>query len=127
VNDVNETHEKVPVVLVTPPPRINPQTLGRGPPFTRLICPYAEVVIEVAEETNCASVDLFAAFQSRPNEQFWKSDGVHLTQQGNSLVYKGILGAIGESYPQVTPMTDGNGKYGKIGVPLEGKIWSELC
>lgn len=85
---------------------------------------YGDRVQMVADRCNCRCLDLFDAVGN--HHECW-TDGVHLNQKGNELVYKGMTELLHNEYPQLVPMTDGNGKYGKLGIPLQEKLWRELC
>ena len=50
-----------------------------------------------------------------------------LSEIGNTLVYEGLINLIEKDHPHLLPMTDGEGKYGSNGVPLEGSLWREMC
>jgi isoamyl acetate esterase len=55
-------------------------------------------------------------------------DGVHLSESGNRLVYEGFMKLLDQEHPHLLPMLDGEGRYGiSGGVPLEEKLWGELC
>lgn len=54
-------------------------------------------------------------------------DGIHLTGEGNSLVYDGLMEVIREELGDrgVLPLVEG--EEGDGGVPLDQKLWSEMC
>lgn len=51
------------------------------------------------------------------------TDGLHLTEEGNRIVYDGMMDVLKRNYDHLLPIEDG----ATIGVPLEEKLWSELC
>lgn len=118
-----ETLDHVPIILITPPPvqdAISSDYLTST--TTRL---YGDRVQMVADRCNCRCLDLFDAFGKR--EECWTDDGVHLNQKGNELVYKGMTELLHKEYPQLVPMTDGNGKYGKFGIPMQKRSCGGSC
>jgi hypothetical protein len=57
-------------------------------------------------------------------------DGLHLNSQGNVKFYEGLMDLIQTKLPNLAPMhdEDGEGKHGtKGGIPMEEKLWLELC
>ena len=120
---LGEDGNLLPIVLITPPP-IDPSessSLGLSSQVNRI---YADQVASVAQEYDCKVLDLFNVLDAE--EDYW-TDGVHLNTRGNALVHNSLMKLISREFPHVAPMTDGNGKYGKTGVPLDGKLWTELC
>jgi hypothetical protein len=84
----------------------------------------------VAQELGCPIVDTFALLGGDgPVSEYGKHlcDGLHLTGSGNVLIYEGLMNVIWTELPELAPMTDGEGRYGTIGLPLEEKLWNELC
>jgi len=110
-------------MLVTPPPVQD--SISSGYLSSETTRQYADRVQVVADKCNCTCLDLFQVFGNK--QGCWTDDGVHLNSKGNELVYKGMVKLLQQEYPQLTPMTDGNGKYGELGIPLEEKLWHELC
>ena len=80
-------------------------------------------VLDIWELLNGASSD--------PKERAkYVTDGVHLNEDGNRIVYEGIMNLLKDKFPHLLPMddTDGDGKYGKNGgIPVEEKLWTEMC
>jgi hypothetical protein len=48
---------------------------------------------------------------------------LHLTEEGNRIVFDGIMDAIRSDLEHLLPLEEDGG----VGVPLEEKLWSELC
>lgn len=115
--------DQLPIILVTPPPVDD--VIASDYLTSETTRQYAEKVQSVAERYNCLCLDLFETFGNK--QACWTDDGVHLNTKGNELVYKGMMKLIQQKLPQLAPMTDGNGKYGDHGIPLEEKLWFELC
>ena len=111
------------MILMTPPQieKSKSEDMGLTNKINRQ---YAGQVNLVASKYNCLVLDLFEILDR--DEEYW-TDGLGLSKNGNALVYEGIKGLIKKHYPQLAPMTDGNGKYGGTGIPLEEKLWFELC
>lgn len=43
------------------------------------------------------------------------------------MLQQGLIKVIQQELPDIAPMEDGEGKYGSKGIPLDGKLWKELC
>jgi isoamyl acetate esterase len=83
-----------------------------------------------AQESNCHFVDTWSLLEGETdNRKAYLSDGLHLNLEGNKQVYKGLMEVIKAETPHLYPMADndGDGRYGKSGVPLQEKLWRELC
>ena len=130
----------VPVILFTPPPvDVDAWYAERGEPADKERVNdrandnaerYERVVKEVGRDTGCPVLDVFDLLGGNgPAEEFGRHlrDGLHLSESGNVLAYEGLMKLIGKELPHLLPMTDGQGKYGQTGVPLEEKLWGELC
>jgi lysophospholipase L1-like esterase len=91
---------------------------------------YGDIVKAVGKQVNCSVLDTFDLLGGNGSvEDYGKHlrDGLHLSESGNVLIYEGLLELLRDKYPHLLPMKDGQGKYGKVGIPLEGKLWRELC
>lgn len=87
---------------------------------------YGERVINIAKEMDCAVVnayDLLGGDEGEEKFGKYMTDGLHLNEEGNTILYQGLVEVIGKKYPHLLPKQDGM----KEGVPLEEKLWSELC
>jgi len=90
---------------------------------------YGARVLQLAKELDCAVVDTFNILggNHEEGEKFYGkylTDGLHLNEEGNRLVYRGIMDALKSKsdYAHLLPSTEDGGT-----VPLEEKLWSELC
>lgn len=91
---------------------------------------YGLVAKRVAEKLGCCFIDTWKCLGGDgPASDYGKhlSDGLHLTESGNRLIFDELLGLIRKDFPQLAPMVDGDERYGEIGIPVEEKIWTELC
>jgi len=122
-----------PVLLMTPPPVdglawkafLNTPELTRTNENSKA---YGDAVKEVASELRCPVVDLWTLMNgAEKSRSLFLCDGLHLNEKGNRQVYNGIMDVLQSQFPDITPMTDGDGKYGSRGIPLEEKLWTELC
>jgi hypothetical protein len=80
--------------------------------------------------TNCSVLDTWTLLGGYETANVYGThlrDGLHLSESGNKLVHQGLMQLLEQKYPHVLPMLDGNGKYGQMGIPLQGKLWTELC
>lgn len=121
-----------PIILFTPPPIHEEmwaafqgsETSDRTNERAR---EYGDKVKQVGAKHDCLVVDTWELLSGRTNE-FGKylSDGLHLNESGNRLVYQGFMDLLQEKYPDLAPMEDGEGKWGTTGIPVEEKLWQEL-
>ena len=121
-----------PIIFITPPPVYEKswsafRDLEICDRDNSVVRTYGERVKQVAASRNCSVVDARELLHGTSEErQNYLSDGLHLNEDGNRLVYKGLMEVITTNYADIAPMTDGEGKYGSIGIPLEEKLWKEL-
>lgn len=127
-------HRTFPILLLTPPP-VDEVALCKA--FERdvpdrkneLARAYGDVVKEIAAlDVNCAVVDTWDVLDGETEERgkyLW--DGLHLNGEGNRKVFHAIMDTIKTHFPKLAPMEDGDGKNGSIGIPMEEKLWTELC
>jgi lysophospholipase L1-like esterase len=135
-------NQELPIILFTPPPvdivawnkeRGLPKKNNKKPNNDRANSnakKYGDVVKGVGNETNCPVLDVFDLLGGNgPVEEYGTHlrDGLHLSESGNVLVYKGLMKLLQNEYPHLLPMNDGQGKYGKVGIPLDGTLWREWC
>lgn len=74
----------------------------------------------------CAVVNTYNLLGGDQGEEFYgkyMTDGLHLNEEGNRIVFEGIMQAIESDYKHLLPSANGSGH----GIPLEEKLWSELC
>mmetsp|Transcript_18803 Transcript_18803/g.23074 ORF Transcript_18803/g.23074 Transcript_18803/m.23074 type:complete len:263 (+) Transcript_18803:98-886(+) len=126
-----QKHNHVPIFLFTPPPVaskawdhyctvIAPRPLS--PRSNENAKEYGTKVKQIGNELNCSVVDTFSLLGGQRGEDYYSqflSDGLHLNGQGNSIVFDGLINVIKENHPELLPNDNS--------VPLEGKLWSELC
>lgn len=89
---------------------------------------YGEKVKQVAASMErCSVVDTWTLLEgSSDGFGQYLADGLHLNEAGNRLVHKGIMEVLEKDFPHVVPMVDGEGKYGKSGVPRVEPLWREF-
>lgn len=138
----NDHNGPLPIILFTPPPvdiaawykeRGLDKTMKKGEEYPKAnenAKSYGEVVKQVGKDTKCSVLDVFDVLGGNgPVEEYGKHlrDGLHLSESGNVFLYEGLRSLLQDDHPHLLPMTDGQGKYGERGVPLEGRLWRELC
>ena len=138
-----EEDDLIPIILMTPPPvdidawyknrnggKDDDRRNDRANDNAKR---YGQRVKEIGSTfQRCSVVDVFDLLGGNgPVSNYTKHlrDGLHLSSSGNQLVYDGLMNVLQLDYPQLLPMMDGNGRYGPSGsgVPLEEKLWRELC
>jgi len=133
---VNGEESKVPVILITPPPVASkawdhyctvtsPRPLS--PRSNENSKEYGKRLLAIGQDLGCPVVntfDLLGGDQGEDSYGKYLTDGLHLNEEGNRVLYGGIMDVIKRNYNYLLPMGDGETN---IGVPLEEKLWSELC
>lgn len=95
-------------VLITPPPLSEKRLETDNERNMETTAIYAEACVEVARRLNCAVVDLHTAITQRaePNDAHlddFLTDGLHLSTEGNRIVYDLLAEILLECAPQVAP------------------------
>jgi lysophospholipase L1-like esterase len=134
-----EIKNQVPIILFTPPPAASkawdhyctvtsPRPLS--PRSNEKVREYGMKVKEIGKEMDCAVVDSFSLLGGDHNEEHYSqylTDGLHLNGQGNTILFNGLVDVLKKHHKNLLPMEDGDGRNGSSGIPLEEKLWSELC
>ena len=141
------SHIPPPIVLFTPPP-CDPEAWDRyctvtsprplSPRCNDNVRKYGREIIKIGSEfKNCPVIDTFELLGGddrdsdgdggNSNCKQYLTDGLHLTEEANTMIHKKLMDVLRKSYRHLYPMKDGEGKYGRVGVPLDGPLWSELC
>jgi lysophospholipase L1-like esterase len=128
-----------PIFVLTPPPLDNEawketmktwveiDYLERTNDHTRK---YVEEAKKVAEKHNCTVLDTWELLGGSSDvAEYGKhlSDGLHLSESGNRLIFDALISKIRSDFPHLAPMVDGDEKYGETGIPVEEKLFTELC
>jgi lysophospholipase L1-like esterase len=127
--------EEFPIILLTPPPVDevawktfkNLTTSNRTNQRARI---YGDQVKQVASDLHCPVIDTWELLEGNSEERSkYLTDGLHLKENGNRLVYQAVMDLVRNQYPHLAPMADddGEGKYGSSGIPVEENLWGELC
>jgi len=129
---------QAPIIFMTPPPcnvaqwrQVDPNDNHIPDNGNAIYKTYADQVQLIANNysnQSCSMVDLWSLLGGNDdpetmNDNGYQVDGVHLSAQGNRVVFQGLMDVIRNDYPHLAPMTDGNGQFGKMGIPLQGKLW----
>lgn len=126
--------KELPIILMTPPPVHNTkwkafcQTTDRNEhersnQNTRM---YGTSVISIGKELNIPVLDTFELLKGHKEEKEYEdfvTDGLHLTEQGQTIIYDGLMKLLEETYPHLVPDTINP----ELGLKLEEKEWTELC
>lgn len=89
---------------------------------------YGKVVCEVGEELGCCVLDVYGMMMEGDGSEYARhlSDGLHLSSSGNEVIFEGLMTLIRDEYPHLAPM-EGDGKNEASGIPMEEKLWTDLC
>lgn len=127
----SSSDNKFPIILITPPP-FDPaawrktrdlEVDGRANEVARS---YAEQVQAVGTSHDCSVLNVWDLLEGGTSPEVYGkylSDGLHLNEDGNRKVHEGLVDLIRREYPHLAPMEEGS----SVGIPLEGKLWEELC
>ena len=120
---------ELPIILVTPPPldgKAWANFKGMDNRSNERHKLYGDLVKEVATQQQCGVLDVWTLLEGdQPVDVYGKylTDGLHLNEMGNRKLYKGLHELLKTEYPDLVPQQEGSDK----GIPLEGKLWDELC
>jgi len=127
------------IILLTPPPFdaqawMNFRQISEPGRSNQVAKLYGDEVKKVANKfknVNCIVVDtwnLLDGDKDNAKNNKHLSDGLHLNDSGNRLVYEGIVAALKEHSPRLLPTNDDgqDEKSGVAGVPLEEELWDKL-
>ena len=125
-----------PIVLITPPPVFSPKwedfckTHGRDKSdrTNEASRQYGLAMRSVGKELKCETLDTWTLLGGdAQGYERYLTDGLHLSEEGNKAIYEGLMKLVEDTIPNLAPMTEGEGRYGDVGVPLCEKLWTELC
>jgi len=124
-----------PIILMTPPPVYEPAWASyKGVEVSTRqnenVRQYGEAIKQLGPELNCEVIDAWVLLGGDSDDRMGHlTDGVHLSESGNRHIYDAVMNLIRQQYPHLAPMEedDGEGKHGKIGIPAEEKLWTEMC
>ena len=98
-----------PIVIIAPPPvheeRWDEGRGGKGGGMRELERArlYAHAACEVAGRLKCESIDLFGHLIARDDWRDCLSDGLHLSANGNQVLFDAVTAAIGSVAPHLNP------------------------
>lgn len=134
-----------PIILMTPPPvddqkwndycvKSGRKSFDRSNKSSKS---YGQSLIEnVGKELKLPVLDVFDLLKGNDgvsSYQNYLSDGLHLTEEGNTMIFEGLMNLIKENFPHLMPAPDkgyhDDGKDGVSpkGVPVQEKDWTLLC
>jgi len=125
-----------PILLLTPPPVYEVawaewREIERSDRANDVTREYGLMLRQVAaQHEGCEVVDSWELLEGDSvNRKNHLSDGLHLNESGNRLIFRGIMDVLVEKFPQLLPMDDddGDGEHGKSGIPIEEAVWKDLC
>lgn len=123
-----------PIIIMTPPP-IDEQAwkeyLGLFDYYDRrndVARKYGLEAKRIAKELDCTVLDTWELLGGdSPGYGKHLFDGLHLSESGNELIHEGLMRLLKEKYTDLSPQEFVDGKYVGAGVPVEEKVWEELC
>ncbi|GKZ00655.1 hypothetical protein MPSEU_001017700 [Mayamaea pseudoterrestris] len=124
-----------PIIIMTPPPVDeaawaawqNDAVCDRN---NQVAFEYGAQAKIVADELGCSVVDTWDLLDGSLEERSkYLGDGIHLNEDGNRLVFGGIMDLVKERHPDLAPMEDdSDDDTGCLrGIASEEKTWRELC
>lgn len=125
-----------PIILITPPPVYKPwwenfcKNFGRDKSYrtNEASRQYGLAMKSVGDELKCETLDTWELLGGDAlGFEKYLTDGLHLSEEGNKAIYEGLMALVEDKFPHLAPMTEGEGRYGEVGVPLCEKLWTELC
>jgi lysophospholipase L1-like esterase len=133
-SDDESCENAFPIIMVTPPPvdaEAWKESLGLYDYYDRtneITRKYGEVAKKVAKQLDCATLDTWELLGGDTND-YGKhlSDGLHLNESGERLVFEGLMNLIKTDYPHLAPQEYTDGEYRGPGIPVEEKLWNDLC
>jgi lysophospholipase L1-like esterase len=127
----------LPIIFMTPPPVDEKawavwRKIEKSDRSNHITRKYGLKVKDVAARHElCSVVDTWELLEGNDDNARgqYLSDGLHLNEKGNRMIYRGLMDVIQKEHPHLAPMSDedGEGRYGESGIPLEEKLWKELC
>jgi isoamyl acetate esterase len=120
---------KTPIILLTPPPLDQKAWFsfkGIDNRSNERHHAYGAVVKEVAQKHDCKVLDVWKILEGDTSPDLYNkylTDGLHLNELGNQKLYQGLIELIRKDFPDLAPQQDGEDS----GIPLEEKLWEELC
>ncbi len=120
----------LPIILMTPPPfdaatwDLNKPLPESGSRSNQAARAYGQFVKQAGAELHCPVLDVFEEMGGDGEDYGqYLSDGLHLNGEGNTKLYQGLMELIRRELPDLAPMED----EGTTGLPMEEKLWTELC
>ncbi|MGK3741187.1 MAG: lysophospholipase L1-like esterase [Bacillariaceae sp.] len=129
------------IIIITPPP-VDEETwknkLGLYDHYDRsnlITRDYGEVAKMVGSSLNCPVLDTWELLCGNDLDVYKShlSDGLHLSDSGNQLVYEGLMQIIKGKFPNLAPVEptddddDNSGTGGIKGIQVEEALWTDLC
>jgi isoamyl acetate esterase len=124
-----------PIVVLTPPP-VDSETwkreLGLYDYYDRtneVAREYGLAAKAVAKDLNCKFLDTWELLEGEDIQLYGQhlSDGLHLSESGNRLLFEGLMALIESEFPDLAPAKLLDGEYAKQGLQVEEALWSDLC
>jgi lysophospholipase L1-like esterase len=133
-NDSKRSNNDFPIVIMTPPPVDNEawkneleiEDYDRTNEGARKYGLQAQEVAKTFD--NCSVLDTWELLGGNTSKfSGYLCDGLHLSDSGNRLVYEGLMELIKREYPHLAPEECVDGEYQNGGMPVEEKLWGDLC
>jgi lysophospholipase L1-like esterase len=138
-NDQTSTTASFPIIIMTPPPienevwkkelaTITGQANDHYDRTNDAARKYGEEAKKIASQFDCLVLDTWQLLGGDTADYAkHMSDGLHLSDSGNQLVYEGLMNLVKKDYPHLAPQELVDGEYQGIGIPVEEKLWGDLC
>lgn len=122
----------LPILLITPPPvdeEAWAKARGTSPVSDRTNA-RAKAYGNAAREKLHGHVSVVDAFHllegDSSNRAQYLSDGLHLNEKGNTRLFEGLMAVLRSEHPSIAPLDNEHEATG-AGLPVEEKLWRDLC
>ncbi|XP_071903769.1 GDSL esterase/lipase At5g62930 isoform X2 [Coffea arabica] len=88
---------------------------------------YAEKCVELARELDLPSINLWSKMQEIDGWQKFLSDGLHLTKDGNAVVYQEVVRVFSETWLPASKMPYDFPHHSEIDPENPGKAFQQQC
>jgi len=132
--NASNSSKSLPIILMTPPPVHEPKwkafcddtdrtAHARTNINTKM---YGKSILSLGQKLNLPVLDAFTLLKGNEDEEKYAdylSDGVHLTEEGQTLIHGELMKLLEKDLSHLMPQDDKS----IAGIGLEEKPWTDLC